>query len=123
MRVDGDHRQAEIRIQRGQRQARGRDAKPHHEARRGGGEEGEAENPQAAHLQQPGQGGGRAGRPVLDDHLIVGDQPKTAIEQPQQQIGFAGTGRAGEQNRVITIRARPGGARGVQTHGRNVASF
>ena len=36
------------------------------------------------------------------------------MEQAEHKVGLACTGRALEQNGVVTVRTKPGGARGVQ---------
>ena len=62
-RVDRDHRQAEFGMRSGSGRRVGCMPSRTTRRRRAAGDEGQAENAQAAHFQQPGQGGGAAAMP------------------------------------------------------------
>jgi hypothetical protein len=51
-----------------------------------------------ADLQHPGQRTGGLSESVDDVNLIVGDENEAAAQQPQGEVGFAGTGWPEKQN-------------------------
>lgn len=60
------------------------------------------QNTQAAHLQQPGEGGGRGGLSVSNVHPIVRHEFEPTPQESQHQIRLARTGRPDQEHRLAT---------------------
>ena len=66
----------------------------------GGRDIGQTQNAEAAHLQQPREGGRRGDLSVGNVHLIVRHEIESTPQKPQYQIGLARTGRPNQKHRV-----------------------
>lgn len=80
MRLDRDQRQVQYGVSGRLRQSGHGGAERNRQRKAGLRDMGQADDPEAAHLQQTGQVRGRAGHPGLDVHSVVGDEGKAAVE-------------------------------------------
>ena len=74
---------------------------------------GQAEDAQAAHLEQPGKRGWGTCDAMRDVHAVVGNQFEPMATEPQNQIGFPRSRRSDQQYSCAT----PGRAAPVDLHG------
>lgn len=72
----------------------------------------QAEDAQAAHLDQPGQSRRRLGDPVDDIDPVIRHQQEPAIQQPQQKVGFPAAGRPDQKD----ARTIPRGTTSMDLH-------
>jgi hypothetical protein len=88
--VEVENRQAEFTVPLGLGQPNGTViAQSDHQRKAGRRNMRQPDDPEAANLQQPGEGGRRAGVAVLDLDPIIGDEVETAAEESQHEIGLA----------------------------------
>jgi hypothetical protein len=89
-RVDRDRRKAKKAIPSGLGQARRRAGYQFgHENRPRGIEEGQPHHTQPTDFEQARQGVGRAHHPIRANlHLIIRDQHKASVKQPQKKVGL-----------------------------------
>ncbi len=123
MRVDHHFGQAQIRVPCRCGHSLGLLAHTDNQAQPGFCDERQRKNTHATDFQQPLQPLRRARHAIINNHLIIGHQSKTAIDQTQQKVGFPAARRPQQQQSIKTVRTRPGSAGGVKSHdGRNVAN-
>ena len=97
-RVERDHRQAKGRVARGFGQPRWRRAEINGKRKSRLGEMGEANNAEAADLQQARKRGRRAGHSVRDLDPVIRHQHETAIQKPERKVRLAGPRRPQEDH-------------------------
>ncbi len=74
----------------------------------------QADDAEAADLQQPGQARGRLGLAALHVDLVICHERETYVKQAKEKIGLARTGLTEDQHTV----AVPGPATGMKQHSR-----
>ena len=105
MRLDGDQWQVQDGVPGRFRQADRGGAQAYHQRQFGLRDMGQADDPQTAHFQQAGQGLRRAGQPIQDVHPVIGNEGEAAVQQTQQKVRFARSGRPDQEHARTTPRS------------------
>jgi hypothetical protein len=96
--VDAHLRQTEWPVEGGVWQPIGRGRELHREHEPGTREEWQAQDPETAHLQQPGEGRRRTGDQLIDLDAVISHQEEASVDQPQCHVRLAAAGRSQQQH-------------------------